>query len=300
MPQRLLLPMFLLLAVPVAVMAGEGLPSPVTLFSRAHVVMVHFPVALLILMALIEVLRWRRKDGSMDQTVAIIAVIAALSSIVSVVQGLLLDDGGSDGESHYAQLLALHKWLGISTAFFAIGAALIAMRRQLGDTLGLTRLYRAFVLPGAALVSLTGHYGGAAVHGEDYLPIMPWELMGIRAKQQAPTEHGADSVPHAEIPEKIDFWRDIDPIFKRVCYECHDAKEQKGELRMDSREAQLKGGEGGPSIIPGDSKKSLTMIRIRGEGEDPRMPKKKPPLSEHEIALIAKWIDTGAEWPAKP
>lgn len=294
MPTRPVLPLLLLLAIPVTLMAGEG-PSMVTLFGRAHVVMVHFPVALLILLALIEVLRWRRPAGSMDQTVLIIAVIAALSSIVSVIQGLMLDDGDSDGESRYAQLLALHKWLGISTAVFAIGAALIAVRRQLGDTLGLTRIYRALVLPGAALVSLTGHYGGAAVHGEDYLPIMPWEMMGIGKS----TDQPADPTALAGIPDKIDFWRDVDPIFKKACYECHDAKEQKGELRMDTREFQLKGGEGGPSIIPGNSKESLTMIRIRGEGEDPRMPKKKPPLSERETAIIAKWIDQGAEWPEK-
>jgi uncharacterized membrane protein/mono/diheme cytochrome c family protein len=296
MPKRLLLPLLLLLAVPLGLMAGEGAPSPLTLFSRAHVVMVHFPVALLMVMALIEVLRWRRKDGSMDQTVAIIAVIAALSSIVSVAQGLMLDGDSSEGQSEYARTLALHKWLGITTAVFAIGAAIVALRRQLGDTAGLTKLYRALVLPGAALVSLTGHYGGMAVHGADYLPIMPWEMMGIGVGKGAPAEAG----PVAAIPEKVDFYRDIDPIFKKACYECHDAKEQKGELRMDTREFQLKGGEGGPSIIPGDSKKSLTVIRIRGEGEDPRMPKKKPALSEHEIALIAKWIDQGAEWPAKP
>lgn len=295
MPKRLLLPLLLLLALPVALMADGG-PSPLTLFSRAHVVMVHFPVALLMVMALIEVLRWRRPTSSMDQTVAIIAVIAALSAIVSVVQGLMLDGDSSDGVSEHARTLALHKWLGITTAIFAIAAAVIALRRQLGDTIGLSRIYRALVLPGAALVSLTGHYGGQAVHGPDYLPIMPWEMMGITAS----TGKTADSAPVTDIPEKIDFWRDIDPIFKKNCYECHDAKEQEGELRMDSREAQLKGGDGGPSIIPGDSKKSLTMIRIRGEGEDPRMPKKKPALSAHEIALITKWIDTGADWPAKP
>ncbi len=295
MPTRLLLPLFLLLALPLALMAGEGMPSPITLFGRAHVVTVHFPVALLMVLALIEVLRWRRKTGSMDQTVAVIAVITALSSIVAMIQGLML--GGDDGESDFARLVALHKWLGIATTVVACGTAAVALRRQLGDTIGLTRLYRALVLPGAMLVSLTGHYGGALVHGEGHLPIMPWEVWQRMFGSKEPTTLDP---AHADLPEKVDFWRDVDPIFKKACYECHDAKEQKGELRMDSREAQLKGGEGGPSIIPGDSKKSLTVIRIRGEGEDPRMPKKKPALSEREIALIAKWIDQGAEWPAKP
>ncbi len=289
-----LCPLLLLLVLPLALSAGEGAPSMVALFGRAHVLMVHFPVALLMVLALIEVLRWRSKEGSMDQTVAIIAVITALSSIVAVIQGLLLDDGSSDGTSDYARLLALHKWLGIATAVVACAATAVALRRQLGDSPGWTRLYRALVLPGAILVSLTGHYGGQAVHGPDYLPIMPWEMLAAGSAKPA------DPAALADLPEKIDFHRDIDPIFKKFCYECHDAKEQKGELRMDSREAQLKGGEGGPSIIPGDSKNSLTMIRIRGEGDDPRMPKKKPALSDRDTALIAKWIDQGAEWPAKP
>jgi uncharacterized membrane protein len=292
---RLILPLLFLLAVPAVLLAGEGAPSPVALFGRAHVVMVHFPVALLMVLALIEVLRWRRKDGGMDQTVAIIALITALSAIASVVQGFVLDDGRSDGVSEDARMLALHKWLGIGTTIIACAAAAVALRRQLGDTPMLSKIYRALILPGAVLVSLTGHYGGAVVHGKDYLPIMPWELCQLYfgSKDSKPAEV-------TDIPDKIDFWRDVDPIFKRACYECHDAKEQKGELRMDTREFQLKGGEGGPSIIPGDSKKSLTMIRIRGEGEDPRMPKKKPPLSDREIAIVAKWIDQGAEWPAKP
>ena len=291
---RLCLPLLLLLALPAALCAGEGAPSMVALFGRAHVVVVHFPVALLMVLALIEVLRWRRPTGSMDQTVAIIAVIALLSSILAVVQGLLLaGDGGGEGE--HARLLFLHKWLGIATAVVALGTTVLALRRQLGDTPGLTRLYRAFVLPGAILVSLTGHYGGAMVHGEDYLRIMPWEMFMDRFCKPAVVVE-----PVGELPDKIDFHRDIEPIFQKVCYECHDAKTQKADLRMDSREAQLKGGENGPSIIPGDSKKSLSMIRIRGEGDDPRMPKKKPPLSPHDTALIAKWIDQGAEWPAKP
>lgn len=292
---RLILPLLLLLAAPAIVLAGDGVPSPVALFSRAHVVMVHFPVALLMVLALIEVLRWRRKDGAMDQTVLIIAVITAVSSIISVVQGLMLaGDGGGDGE--HARLLALHKWLGIATTVVAVGAAAIALRRQLGDTPGLTKLYRALVLPGAILVSLTGHYGGQMVHGDKYLPIMPWEMLQLYQNAAKP----ADNAPITDLPEKIDFWRDIDPIFKKSCYECHDDKKAKGDLRMDSREAQLKGGENGPSIIPGDSKKSLTMIRIRGEGDEEQMPKKKPPLTPREMALVAKWIDQGAEWPAKP
>ena len=136
----------------------------VALFGRAHVMVVHFPVALLMVLALIEVLRWRRKEGSMDQSVAIIAVIAAVSSILAIVQGWMLA-GPNVGNSEDAQILELHRWLGISTGVFACASALVALRRQLGDSSGLTKLYRALVIPGAILVSLTGHYGGAVARG---------------------------------------------------------------------------------------------------------------------------------------
>lgn len=286
---RLLLPLLLIVGLPVTLLAGEK-PSMVELFGRAHVMVVHFPVALLMVLAFIEILRWRRKEGSMDPSVAIIAVIAALSSILAIVQGWMLA-GPNEGNSEYCKVLELHRWLGISTGVFACATAVVALRRQLGDSAGLTKLYRVLVIPGAILVSLTGHYGGAAVHGPDYLPIMPWEMFGAGKPKNAE--------PIATLPEKVDFWQDIDPIFKDVCYECHNAKKQKGELRMDTRELFLKGGDDGPGFIVGNSKESSTVIRLREKDETQRMPKKKPALSEHAIALIARWIDQGAVWPEK-
>lgn len=95
----------------------------------------------------------------------------------------------------------------------------------------------------------------------------------------------------------VDFVRDIQPIFKASCTECHDAKKHKADLRLDNRQDGLRGGETGVAIVAGHSKDSLLMKRIRGEGDDDRMPVKKPPLNDAEIALVAKWIDEGANWP---
>jgi cytochrome c553 len=44
-----------------------------------------------------------------------------------------------------------------------------------------------------------------------------------------------------------DFARDVYPVLQRACFECHDAKKQKGKLRLDSRAAALRGGDGGPA-----------------------------------------------------
>ncbi len=289
MLKRLLYLSLLIAASVVSIDAADARPSMVTIFGRMHVVVVHFPVALLMVLAGIEALRWRKREGSVDSTVALIAVIAALSSVVAAVQGWMLA-GNHVGESEYAQTIELHRWLGISTTVVAVLVAVVALARQFGDSQKLSTLYRVFVFPGAILVSLTGHYGGVAMHGPGFLPIMPWEMFAAPASEK----------PADPIPDKVDFWRDIDPIFVKNCYECHDDKEQKGELRMDSRDFLVKGGDGGTSIIPGKGKESLLVIRLFEGEDDPRMPKKKPALSATQIALITKWIDQGADWPAKP
>jgi uncharacterized membrane protein len=285
--------------------AGEGAPSLIALFGRAHIVMVHFPVALMMVLALLEIVRWRRPLGSCDNTVVVLAVISGLSAVTAVIQGWVLAGPPSDKTSEYAQLIELHRWLGVSTAVIAVATALLALARQFGDSARLATCYRFTVLPGALLVSLTGHYGGAAMHGKDHLPLMPWEMWHLYFGNKSTATNSASSAATAPTPNnqavsnKIDFARDIHPIFVKNCYECHDEKEDKGGLRMDTRELLLKGGDSGPGIIPGDGKKSNLVIRLF-DGEEPRMPKKKPALPPEQIALITAWIDQGAEWSPTP
>jgi mono/diheme cytochrome c family protein len=101
----------------------------------------------------------------------------------------------------------------------------------------------------------------------------------------------------ASADEKVDFARDIQPIFQNSCVECHGTQKQKGGLRLDSRAAAMKGGTTGTAIIAGKGADSLLVHRIKGIGDDPRMPEKKPALPDTQIALISRWIDQGADWP---
>ena len=55
------------------------------------------------------------------------------------------------------------------------------------------------------------------------------------------------------------------------CYACHTNSEMGG-LRVDSREALLKGGKTGPAVMPGDPEKSLLIQAVRQTGEL-KMPK---------------------------
>src|SRR6185503_3101950 len=56
---------------------------------------------------------------------------------------------------------------------------------------------------------------------------------------------------------KVDFDRDIKPIFETACFRCHGPERPKSKFRLDNRQSALKGGENNEDdIVPGDSAKS--------------------------------------------
>ena len=67
------------------------------------------------------------------------------------------------------------------------------------------------------------------------------------------------------------------PVIEKSCTGCHGAEKQKGKLRLDSKEAWLKGGENGKMVEPGKPEKSDVVKMIKCEHEDPdyNMPPKK-------------------------
>ena len=96
---------------------------------------------------------------------------------------------------------------------------------------------------------------------------------------------------------KIDFERQILPILRARCFECHGPKEQEARLRLDVRRIVFAGGENGPAIKAGNSVGSLLVQRISSKDKDERMPPEGKTLSADEIALVRAWIDAGAKWP---
>ena len=95
----------------------------------------------------------------------------------------------------------------------------------------------------------------------------------------------------------VDFDQDIRPLLQQYCVECHGAKKQKGELRLDAKIFAFKGGHEGMAIVAGDTAKSLMLHRINSTDDDERMPPKGEPLSPAQIALVQAWIQAGAVWP---
>src|SRR5688572_28880874 len=86
---------------------------------------------------------------------------------------------------------------------------------------------------------------------------------------------------------KIDFEKDVAPIFQARCYECHGPKKQESGFRLDLKSAAMKGGDNGLVIVPGKSSESLLIQAIEGRAETvSRMPEKGEPLSAYQIAIL--------------
>src|SRR5439155_7754485 len=93
-----------------------------------------------------------------------------------------------------------------------------------------------------------------------------------------------------------DFESKVRPILAANCYDCH-TDEHMGGLRLDSREALLKGGQSGePAVVPGDPDKSLLIQAVRQTSEKLKMPKGGR-LRPDEIDTLVEWVKAGAVWP---
>lgn len=114
--------------------------------------------------------------------------------------------------------------------------------------------------------------------------------------------------------KKIDFVKEIKPIFEKACINCHadNMRRPKGKYSMSTREKTIKGGRSElKAIILKKSDKSPLVYMISDAitaygdddaGEDYWMPlvskrEKYKKLTQKQVSLIRTWIDQGAVWP---
>lgn len=117
-------------------------------------------------------------------------------------------------------------------------------------------------------------------------------LMSAAAESIAKEDNDA-----AVAAEKIEFFETyVRPLLVNHCTECHGAELQENGLRLDSREAIIKGGTRGTAIVPGDAEQSLLMHAVRHAEDELAMPPDES-LEAESLVALARWINDGAPWP---
>jgi mono/diheme cytochrome c family protein len=145
-------------------------------------------------------------------------------------------------------------------------------------------------LDGANLARYTSVVSTKSFHGLLCVVLLPRVMLGTAGVDVSKLPTTASSA--------VDFARDIQPIFTVNCFKCHGPEKQKGGLRLDVKEAALRGGDNyAPVIRPGKSAESPLIHFVAGLVDDMVMPQKGGRLSSEQIGLLRAWIDQGAEWP---
>ena len=210
-------------------------PSDILLgIGRFHVLFVHLPIGMILLLALLEVAAWFPRFQKANASAGFILAIAAPLAVVTAGCGWLLSLGGG----YDAKLLFWHEWLGITTA---LGALVTAILYRCGKRFA----YHLSLFVTAGVLGAAGHLGGSLTHGSDYLthyaPAFVKKLLGA-----APEKNSAGTVATAS--DNSAFANCILPVLKNNCVSCHGPQKSKGGLRLDSYAALMQGGDDGPAI----------------------------------------------------
>ena len=105
---------------------------------------------------------------------------------------------------------------------------------------------------------------------------------------------------HAAADDRVDFNRDIRPIFSDRCLTCHgpDEAERVSDLRLDHESGSRIDLGGYAAIVPGDPGSSELLVRLTTDDPDLRMPPegKGIPLNNQVVDMVRRWIAEGADY----
>ena len=103
----------------------------------------------------------------------------------------------------------------------------------------------------------------------------------------------------AAAADRNEFGREIKPILERHCLECHNDRDPRGGLSLQTAEAARRGGESGPVIVGGDPNSSYLLDLVTPSAGKAAMPQGAPSLAPDDIATLRDWISDGAKWPTE-
>jgi uncharacterized membrane protein len=258
---------------------------------RFHPLLVHFPIAFLLLAGGLELAAARA--GTRWPWLAAarvpLLVIAACSAALAAAAGYLLGTSGGYGGATYDR----HLQLGIAVAIGATLTAVGAWRRQwTGGGDAVVRIGLAVTL---ALLTAAGHLGATLTHGEGYLA----EAAPAPIRDAAAALFGTSaSAGHAGPAERAPVYPTlVRPILERRCVACHSSSTRRGGgLALDTPDGILAGGDHGAAVSPGRALASNVVLRVwlPPEHPDAMPPRPQRPLPPADAAILRWWIDAGA------
>lgn len=281
---------------------------------RLHPALVHLPIGLVTGALVVELFGFGQLPPRYILLRRGLLIACALSAALTSASGWQLGESGG----YDAGLLDWHRWLSVALAVVLSLAALADC------FLSGAGWRRCGLLLALGLVVMTGHQGGSLTHGSNYLTrgTPSWFARMVRlispasygggeeialpadedgsegtgptestGRDETPEDGGAEDAKDAEgigEPARADR-QVVSEVLESNCFRCHGAKRSRAGLRLDTRDGVL-------SVVdPGAAPDSELFRRVTlPEGHGDEMPPDGPPLEEHEIAALRRWINAGA------
>lgn len=268
-----------LLLLPVVVrLDGKTHASWEQFLGRFHVLAIHLPIGLLLLVPLLEIAGAFRP--ALREAAGFVLALAFAACLGTLTLGFLLAHGS--GET--GATVTRHMWGGVALTIGVLFCLLLRSSWLSGTT---PRVYPPLLACALLALVWTAHQGGTLTHGSNYLTAyMPASLERVLTL----------GIVRAAPASNSFYAKHIDPIFDSNCVSCHGAGKTEGGLRLDSYDGLMRGGKDGGVIVAGKPDRSLLLQRVTlPAGDKHLMPAEgKPPLRPQEIAWIRAWVQQGA------
>lgn len=274
----------------------EALQDPQT----KHAIMVHMPIALSVLGILLGLLAAIMGKNKTMTWIAVGAyLLLGISAYLATESG---EDAQNDLNTAITQVnetVQEHEEMAEKVWIFAVVTAGLFVVGGLTKTkvrIGAMSLGVISTLATAGWLAQTAHYGGELVYS--YGAGTPNPVRSVAATPDGEPDGDGDEAP-VDDPRMVHFREKVKPVLIDNCIKCHNPQrmEKAADLDQTTMAGMLKGGWGGPAVVPGNPGESWLLKAVRHE-EDLEMPPKKDKLSDEIIADLEKWIQDGAVWEA--
>lgn len=239
---------------------------------KFHPLALHFPIVFGILI-IVYFLFFQQKRLLPETEKLLLAGNAVIASVVAVFGLLLASGNASDGE-----LILFHKWGGIAIAFLSWFYLALPHSKPV-----ILKVYSVVFL---VVLTLATHKGAQITHGVNTLsfPEKQSEKQAERFDKNATVYRVA-----------------IAPVLDQKCVACHGPDKSKGDLRLDTPENILKGGEHGNVLFDFSKNSAILLERVHLplSHDDHMPPDGKVQLTKEEISMLNRWIKSGANFDLK-
>ena len=257
----------------------ENAPQWALQLSRLHLALLYVPIGFFGVLTILEYLDSSKNGPRIGKACQIVLDFTAIVACISAVLGVLLSLPAGSNDA----LLDRHRSLGVLIAIFTYWLIVLRHSARNKSRSGFSIPYHGALAATLIILLLNGKDGITLTYGSGYLS------KNVSASSNA--EEASLSINDTDIYRDV-----IEPIFAASCYECHGPDKQKGELRLDSHELAMLGGELGDTIVPGDLEASELIYRLHLEIDDDEHmpPEDKPQPTEGQEKILAWWIQSGA------